>query len=97
MIDVTTEKVIAIKDVPTLVPGRPALMTVYRWLNRGVRGRRLETVLVGGKRYTSQEAITRFIEETTAAADGRRPKSKKSNRRQAAIDKAEKELEAAGI
>jgi hypothetical protein len=35
--------------------------TLYRWALRGSKGRRLETVLVGRQRYTSIEAINRFM------------------------------------
>ena len=40
---------------------RPYLCTLYRWALRGVKGRRIETVLVGRQRYTSVEAINRFM------------------------------------
>ena len=37
---------------------RPAL---ERWARRGSRGAILETILICGKRYTSREAIDRFV------------------------------------
>lgn len=47
------------------VPGRPHRSTCWRWAERGVirNGEkiRLETISVGGRRYTSQKAIDRFI------------------------------------
>lgn len=44
-------------------PGRsPAPATLNRWRLRGVRGVKLETLLIGGQRFTSREAIQRFIE-----------------------------------
>ena len=36
------------------------LATLYRWMKRGVRGVRLESVRLGGSRITSREAIQRF-------------------------------------
>ena len=36
--------------------------TVYRWINHGVRGFRLESIKVGGTTYTSVEAMQRFAE-----------------------------------
>jgi hypothetical protein len=41
------------------LPISPA--TCWRWALRGVRGRRLETFLIGGRRYTSREAVDRFL------------------------------------
>ena len=35
--------------------------TVYRWASKGIRGQRLETEHHGSKRFTSVEAIDRFI------------------------------------
>lgn len=35
--------------------------TVYRWATKGVRGRVLESRLVGGIRYTTVEAVQRFL------------------------------------
>lgn len=34
--------------------------TVWRWIRRGVRGARLETIRIGGSTYTSVEALQRF-------------------------------------
>lgn len=96
MIDTATENIIPIPEVPAHVPSRPHIATVWRWMQRGVRGVKLETILIGGKRFTSAEAIQRFIEDSTAAADGRPvPKAKRTRDRQRAIERAERELNAA--
>lgn len=59
---------------------RPNISTLHRWATRGVRGVRLETVAVGHVRYTSVEAVRRFLNAKpaqpgpvtpTAAAPGR--------------------------
>ncbi|MBI3817443.1 MAG: DUF1580 domain-containing protein [Planctomycetes bacterium] len=47
-----------------LVPGQKKkvhVATVFRWMSIGSRGVKLESVRVGGCRYTSREAILRFI------------------------------------
>jgi len=49
-------------------PGQPHLSTIWRWMKRGNRGVVLESVVCAGRRYTSLEAIARFVEATTAAA-----------------------------
>ncbi|HMP07662.1 MAG TPA: DUF1580 domain-containing protein [Lacipirellulaceae bacterium] len=49
-----------------------AVSTAWRWAARGVRGARLESIAVGGKRYTSLEAFARFVEATTRAAQSDR-------------------------
>jgi len=42
-------------------PGNPSQSAVQRWMRRGSRGAILETILLCGRRYTSKEAIARFI------------------------------------
>jgi hypothetical protein len=69
-IEIRFEKLIPISEIPSHAPGRPHLATCWRWTNRGCRGVKLETLLIGGKRFTSLEALQRFAEATTAAADG---------------------------
>ena len=44
--------------------------SAHRWRLRGCRGIKLETILLGGTRTTSVEALQRFIEATTRAQDG---------------------------
>lgn len=54
------------KDAAKIIPGRPHISTVWRWMNRGVRGRRLRSTLIGGRRYIPREAIREFL---TAPSD----------------------------
>lgn len=63
-IDVQTETVISFSDARSAFPGidrRLSLATLHRWRLNGIRGTKLETVLIGGLRYTSLEAIARFV------------------------------------
>lgn len=61
MINFAEEEPIPITRAPSHIPGRPALSTVWRWLLVGVRRRMLESGMIGGRRYTSQQAIQRFL------------------------------------
>ena len=63
MINVRVETLLSFNAALTAFPGgkRQCLATLHRWRLHGVRGTRLETVLIGGARYTSAEAIDRFI------------------------------------
>ena len=69
MIDMLHEDLITLAQAREMVPGRPNLSTVYRWVFRGVRGCRLETICIGGARRTSREALSRFFAASTKAAD----------------------------
>ena len=64
---------VPISEAGKLVPGRPATSTLWRWAKKGCRGVRLETFSVGSRRYVTREAIARFIEQTTAAANTQPP------------------------
>jgi hypothetical protein len=72
------------------------LSTVWRWALRGARGVKLESMAVGGRRYTTIEAVERFTARCTAAVNG---ESDRRNERQhhRAIQHAERELEGRGI
>ena len=70
MIDVAEETLVPIRDVPKRLPPRPGgrrihISAVYRWIQRGVRGVRLEAVRIGGTTYTSLEALQRFAEQSS--------------------------------
>lgn len=67
MIDLASEQVVSLHDVPRRLPrrrgGRPVHVScVYRWTTRGCRGLILESIQIGGTRCTSIEALTRFFD-----------------------------------
>jgi hypothetical protein len=91
------EKLISIGEAPAYYPGkRPHIATVHRHYLRGVRGVKLGTVLVGGRRYTSQEEIERFIAATTAA-DARPEPSGADHAPQPDRDRIDRQLDEAGF
>lgn len=72
--------------------------TLHRWRLRGIKGVRLETCRIGGKRVTSREAVQRFNERVTAAADGEpAPRPETDAAREKRLAKVEAECAAAGI
>lgn len=62
-IDPNTEDLIPFTRAAREFPGRSVcIQTLHRWrLPPGVRGAILETIVIGGQRYTSRQAIARFI------------------------------------
>lgn len=97
MIDPQTETLLSITEAAKRLPGRPNITTVWRWRNRGVRGVKLETILSGGRRFTSTEAIARFQQAVTAASDGVAVQPSTPRQREAAIDRAEKRATELGV
>ena len=96
MIDPNTETLKTLKQVARKFPGRRgrgvSLSCVWRWVSRGRRGHRLETILVGGRRYSSEEAVMRFIRALNPEQPSRQ--GDVASDQDAAI---EKELEANGF
>ena len=70
MINPHTEHLVTLKQAARQLPGNVHLSTLHRWRLRGVKGVKLETLMIGGRRYASVEALSRFFERTTQAADG---------------------------
>ena len=93
MIDTQTETLVPISKAREHVPSKPHTATIWRWVLTGCRGVRLETLLIGGKRYTSEDAIRRFFAETTAAGSRQKPtRAPLSQSRQRAIEQADRDF-----
>ena len=59
--DVLAESVIPLNDVVKYLPFRTSISTVQRWIRRGASGAVLETARMGSRRFTSKEAVQRFL------------------------------------
>lgn len=91
------ERLITLREVPNILPKRRGKRThicsVYRWVSRGVRGRKLEVLACGGVFYTSHEALDRFLRRR--ATNATPPPAATGTSK--AIERAERELREAGI
>lgn len=94
MIDINEEQVIPAVDVPKHLPSRPSQRTVFRWMLDGYgKDRiRLESIKIGNARFTSVEAIGRFL---AAVNQPPSPRQKKDRRRQ--IAEADRRLSQDGL
>ena len=94
----TTETLKTLAEAARTLPGGPVhVSTIHRWRLKGVRGVRLETILRGGIRCTTDEAIERFFAASTAAADGETLPARTSTQRERDIRQAEADCERSGI
>jgi hypothetical protein len=71
--------------------------TLWRWAVHGIRGIKLESIVCGGVRCTSAEAIQRFFEALTASSAPITPAARSAVQRQRAVEKAMAELERNGM
>jgi uncharacterized protein DUF1580 len=68
--------------------------TPWRWCLRGIRGHRLESFNVGGKRFTTTLAYERWIEAINGEPIASGQTARQGERE---IDRAEKELDDLGV
>jgi hypothetical protein len=99
MVALLSESLLTLTEASKRLPTRPHAATIWRWYTHGLRGRRLETAIVGGRRVTSVEALERFVAALTTERDGLpvSPPTATRRQRRAAIDAANRTLDAAGI
>lgn len=67
--------------------------TAWRWALRGVRGVKLESYVLGGRRFTTREACERFL----AALNGLAPLKPAVTRPTSRAEAAARRLDEAGI
>lgn len=85
---------LTLPEAAKTLPGQPHVSTLHRWRLRGVRGRKLRTCLIGGRRFTTAA----WLAEVVVPDDDTPTTVTRTNRqREAAISAAERELESAGI
>ena len=95
------ENLIALVDIPDHVPrpkqGRKVhAMTVHRWIHVGLAGGiKLETLRVGGRVFSSHQALRRFSDRVSIALDSKLHGTAPTPSRAGA--KANAELIAAGL
>ena len=68
-IDIHKEQLLTLEQAARSLPGHVAPSTIWRWYRVGLRKIRLETVIIGGKRFTSSESLSRFAAALTAASE----------------------------
>ncbi len=106
-IDVFQETVFSFAEAIRKLPNgcqnkRLHVSVLYRWVNAGLRSKdgqivRLEMVKIGGRAYTSQEALQRFFDRLTGDQSIVTPPPITSRQRLRQIEQAEERLRRKGI
>jgi hypothetical protein len=65
------EKLVPLGEAGGYVPLRPHYSTLKRWAYEGINGVVLETLKIGRRRFTSLQALERFVERLNGASDQR--------------------------
>ena len=98
--DILSRDLIPFSKLPSLLPSRPHLSTCHRWRLRGVRGIRLQTLLIGGRRFVDRDDLNRFVEQLSAgdsSTQNSESPTAHSRRRQKEIERADRECDQAGL
>jgi len=95
MIDIRRkDELIAIRNVPDHLPRHNGkkihISVVYRWMQRGRNGVTLEYIQIGGRRYTTAEALQNFFE---AISDRPQLRIESPRERTARAERAYREVE----
>jgi len=57
------QKYYTLAEIRSLLPGKRHMSTIHRWMQRGVRGIKLPTILIGGRRYVEAESFSKFLQQ----------------------------------
>lgn len=80
------------------LPHRPHASTLHRWRTRGIRGVRLQTCLLGGRRFTTKVWLDDFLELSSKAGDpDASPANMPPRGRDAGFNSVKAKLDAAGF
>lgn len=86
--DLATETLIPVSQAGKYFPVPVARPTIERLMRVGKNGICLESIMIGGRRYVSEEGIARFVQRTNQQSDGHgRPRKTSSE-----LETAQKEL-----
>jgi hypothetical protein len=61
MIEALAATFVLLSKAGRLLSTNPSPATMWRWAVKGVDGVKLETFKIGGRRYTTAEALDRFV------------------------------------
>jgi hypothetical protein len=64
------QKYYSLAEVRTLLPSKPHISTLHRWMLRGVRGIKLPTILIGGRRFVTDDGLNAFLQQINASHVG---------------------------
>lgn len=97
MLEIENHKLMTLLQVAKRLPNRPHVSTVARWIYRGVRGRKLISTVLGGRRYVSENSLNEFIASLNAPDPGTTVSGKGQRPREARIKKAYEDLSREGV
>ena len=53
---------ISLREASNLLPSKPHINTLRRWILKGARGRKLDARLIGGRWFTTEASLQEFLD-----------------------------------
>ena len=92
----TSENLLLFTKIPSHLEERtgkrPHIASCHRWRTRGIGDIKLETILIGGTRYTSEQALERFFQDSTKAKDKKDASKQAKDARRSSFEKQAEKL-----
>ena len=82
MIEALAATFVLLSKAGRLLSTNPSPATLWRWAARGVDGVKLETYKIGGRRYTTAEALDRFVARLNGPRSANEPQVSSLRERQ---------------
>ena len=96
-IDINTETLLTATEASKRLPNRPHFKTIKRWWSEGCCGVKLESTVIGVRRFTSVEALERFHQARNRASNPELAQRSTPTQRQRKVNKLNRELAAEGL
>ena len=82
MIEALAATFVLLSKAGRLLSTNPSPATLWRWAFKGVDGVKLETFKIGGRRYTTAEALDRFVARLNGPRSANEPQVSSLRERQ---------------
>ena len=82
MIEALAATYVLLSKAGRLLSTNPSTATMWRWAHRGVDGVKLETFKIGGRRYTTAEALDVFVARLNGPRSANEPQVSSLRERQ---------------
>lgn len=75
---------LTIREVAKSLPTKPHIATIWRWIQRGIKGHRLQVTRIGGRTLVSRADLDAFLQKLNGQAATKPSASREKSKRDAA-------------
>jgi hypothetical protein len=97
MININNETLLTLAEAARSLPGRVHVSSLWRWARRGIKGVKLESIAIGGRRFTSIESLQRFADQLSEIDSKHQSSLTDAGVRERRLEAVEQELRDLGL